>query len=199
VEEIGGSVGGCPSNLVLWRGSVRASDCGFLTIVKLGKWIPYVVHIRQCSTRLSLKSTDAQGITRAYQARPRASGTAAGSSVYGGAAADHATRARVCHWGGCACCCCCAGGCSCYLFPDRLPSATFSFPASTTINYLSLSDVRCRLRLYTTTLANIDRLSPIYQLRLFRAVCSCDVICSYHLIYNQSSQSATKHPAVSAH
>ena len=39
-----------------------------LAIVKLGKWILYVVHIRQSlHPVITGKSTDAQGITRAYQ------------------------------------------------------------------------------------------------------------------------------------
>lgn len=35
----------------------------------------------------------------------------------------------------------------------------------------------------------------IYQLRLFRASCPCDVICFCYLICNQSVLFATKHPA----
>lgn len=92
------------------------------------------------STRLSpRKSTDAQGITRAYQhvheilELEQSSGVAV--VVQMAAAADHATRRkrRVLFW-------------SLLLsFPDRLQSATFSFPASTTSHYFvsPTSDAVC--------------------------------------------------------
>lgn len=92
------------------------------------------------STRLSpRKSTDAQGITRAYQhvheilELEQSSGVAVVVRWLLRPIMPPGAREEFC------------SGRYCYLFPDRLQSATFSFPASTTSHYFvsPTSDAVC--------------------------------------------------------